>query len=256
MIESFVREIDLSAIDLQFAGWRPHQQFLDATASLSSMGCHYSQLSAGHSPHPPHAHVEEELLIILDGEADLVVASSPDDPSPRVEQAGRGKFVYYPAWLHHTIRNNSGGPVTYLMFKWSDPRSDVAVGSLLPDGVAAHSPFQGAGFFDVSPALNGAHGTGFSTAIVFEHGTPTLNNLHCHLTKLAPGAGYPAHADPYDVAIVLLQGSITINGQAMAKAGVAYFSAGALHDMHNPGDLGATYLVFEFHPPVEKSAGA
>ncbi len=103
-------------------------------------------------------------------------------------------------------------------------------------------------FFEVSPALAGVGGAGFLTEIVFERRTTTLKNLHCHLTRLGPGAGYPAHADPYDVAIVLLQGSIAVNGQTLAKSGVAYFSAGALHDMSNPGDVGAMYLVFEFHP--------
>ena len=248
MIESFVREIDLSGIDPDFVGWRPHQQFLDATASLSSMGCHYSQLSSGQSPHLPHAHVEEELLIVLDGKAELVVASSPDDPNPRVERAAPGRFVYYPAWLHHTIRNVASRPVIYLMFKWSDPRSGSVSGSAARHGTATGSPIGGASFFDVSPELAGAGGTGFSTEIVFERGTPTLKNLHCHLTRLGPGAGYPAHADPYDVAIVLLEGSIAMNGQTLTKSGVAYFSAGVPHDMHNPGDVGATYMVFEFHP--------
>ena len=49
------------------------------------MGCHVSVLSPGRCPHPPHSHVEEELLIILDGEANVEIASSAVDPSPRVE---------------------------------------------------------------------------------------------------------------------------------------------------------------------------
>ena len=248
MIESFVREIDLSGDDPGFVGWRPYQQFLDATPSVSSMSCHYSVLSEGQTPHPPHAHVEEELLIILDGEAELLVASGPSDPNPRREAVSHGKFVYYPAWQHHTIRNNSNSPVTYLMFKWADRHSDMGAANRMAGSAVAHGPILGANIFDISSALAGAHEAGFYSTIVFEGRTPTLEKLHCHLTKLGPGAGYPAHEDPYDVAIVLLQGSIKINGQTMAKSGIAYFSAGVSHDMYNPGNSGAAYLVFEFHP--------
>ena len=33
-------------------------------------------LSPGHSPHPPHTHVEEEILIVLQGEADILIAEA------------------------------------------------------------------------------------------------------------------------------------------------------------------------------------
>jgi mannose-6-phosphate isomerase-like protein (cupin superfamily) len=248
MIQSFVREIALSGEDPGFVGWRPFQQFLDATVSVSSMGCHYSALSAGQTPHPPHAHVEEELLIILDGEAELLVAASPSDPNPRIEPMSRGKLVYYPAWQHHTIRNDSNRTVTYLMFKWSNPRSQESTLNRVPRDVSPDRSILSTGFFDVRCEMNAVHNVGFSSVPVFEGRTETLEKLHCHLTKLGPGAGYPAHDDPYDVAIVLLDGRITTNGRSMAKSGIAYFGAGTPHDMHNPGSSIAVYLVFEFHP--------
>ena len=74
---------------------------------------------SGGCPHPPHSHIEEELLIVLDGEANIEIAASPDDASPRVEMLTPGQFSYYPAWQHHTIRNRSTRPVTYMMFKWT-----------------------------------------------------------------------------------------------------------------------------------------
>jgi mannose-6-phosphate isomerase-like protein (cupin superfamily) len=248
MIQSFVREIYFSEADPSFVGWRPYQQFLDATASVSSMSCHYSQLSAGHTPHTPHAHVEDELLIILDGEAQLLVAGSPSDPNPQIEPMSVGQFVYYPAWQHHTIRNNSNRTVTYLMFKWSNLTSQERNYDQNSSRVLPNESVLKTGFFDIRGELNGVHGGGFSTVVVFEGRTGTLEKLHCHLTKLGPGAGYPAHDDPYDVAIVLLDGRITTNGQSIAKSGIAYFGAGTPHDMDNPGSSPATYLVFEFHP--------
>ena len=99
-------------------GWRPHRIFRGRTPILEFLNCHMSILSPGHSPHPPHAHDEEELLIVLDGEADLIISNSTEIEGARVERTRLGAFVYYPSHQHHTIRNSGQSPVTYLMFKW------------------------------------------------------------------------------------------------------------------------------------------
>ena len=97
---------------------------------LGEIACHVSVLSAGCTPHAPHKHVEEEVLLILDGGAELVIPSGPDDSAPRIEPVQPGSFVYYPAFQLHTLRNPTQSPVTYLMFKW---RSGVAdMGEPLP----------------------------------------------------------------------------------------------------------------------------
>jgi mannose-6-phosphate isomerase-like protein (cupin superfamily) len=93
---------------------RPWQRFIafrGPTRTLADMSCHASVLGEGHSPHPPHAHREEELLIPLHGEAELRIADGPSDTAPRIERLHPGSFVYYPAWQHHTIRNPGTSPV-------------------------------------------------------------------------------------------------------------------------------------------------
>ena len=120
MIQSFFHDISLPLDDPGPGGWHPYQQFGEATPSLSFMGCHYSSLGKAHSPHPPHSHIEEELLVILSGEAELVIADDAADPGPRIEPVTTGQFVYYPAWQHHTIRNTSDSAIAYLMFKWTN----------------------------------------------------------------------------------------------------------------------------------------
>src|SRR5262249_52002658 len=52
------------------ARWRPYPFFNGYTANVEGMESHLSVLSAGHCPHLPHAHVEEELLLVLDGFAE------------------------------------------------------------------------------------------------------------------------------------------------------------------------------------------
>src|SRR5262249_9285940 len=49
-------------------GWRPHPQFYGSTPVLGKIGCHVSVLDPDHSPHRPHAHLDEEILIVLDGQ--------------------------------------------------------------------------------------------------------------------------------------------------------------------------------------------
>jgi mannose-6-phosphate isomerase-like protein (cupin superfamily) len=213
--------------------WQPFPAFSGPTPVLSDMACHASVLDAGHSPHPPHAHDEEEILVALHGEAELVIAESPSDPSPRVEHLRPGSFVYYPAGQHHTIRNPGGAPVGYLMLKWRAPtvRSRTA---LATEVVHVESGSPG----DAAP---------FSTRVLLEAATGCLDTLHCHLSVLAPGAGYESHRDDYDVAIVTLEGTVATVGRRVPPGSVVYFAAGELHGMRNVGRGLARYLVFELH---------
>ena len=120
-------DVAIHAFDLPLSAgrgsepWRPFPAFRGPTRTCTDMSCHASVLAGGHSPHPPHAHVEEELLIPLHGEVELVIPSGPDDPMPRSERLTPGSFVYYPARQLHTIRNPGSDPVGYLMFKWQAP---------------------------------------------------------------------------------------------------------------------------------------
>ena len=92
--------------------------FRGATPELALMSCHAAVLSPGHSPHPPHAHGDEELLMVLDGEADLLVADRPEYEGACAVRVKAGDFAYYPPLQHLTIRNASDAPVHYLMFRW------------------------------------------------------------------------------------------------------------------------------------------
>lgn len=214
-------------------GWIPYPQFKGSTASLPLMGCHVSVLSPGHSPHPPHSHVEEEILLVVSGEAEIVIAASETDPAPRRERLSRGQFSYYPAWQHHTLRNRSDAPVTYLMFKWA--------GTTARAGAALE-----AGIFDARRLLTRVAGEAFSVERLFDAPTGWLNRLHAHTTVLQPGGGYAPHRDGHDVAIVLLEGSIETLGARLSGAGIVYCGRDTLHGMHNPSSVPARYIVFEF----------
>jgi uncharacterized cupin superfamily protein len=201
-------------------GWKPYPAFSGSTANLPSLSCHASVLLQGHSPHPPHVHAEEELLLLLTGEVELVFSET--------ERAGLrpGEFVYYPANFAHTLQTTSAEPATYVMFKWRGEQ--VGADSPLPYG-----RFETAG--------------GSRMRLLFEEPTQYLRKLHSHVTVLEPGDGYEPHIDAYDVAIVVLEGEVeTIDGRARPHD-MIFFLAGEAHGMRNVGDAVARYIVFEFH---------
>jgi len=242
MITTEVKTIRFADADLAGEKWRPYPLFSGQTRTHDDMACHYSLLSPGHSPHPPHTHVEEEILIVLQGEADILIADGPHPDGARVERLRAGSFVYYPAYQHHTIRNSPDSPVAYLMFKWR---------------TASKKPQQvlGATFYHFSGAGSPGGADGFAPRLLFEGPTAHLAKLHAHITDLQPGAGYPPHADAYDVAIVVLSGQVESLGQTVEPFSVIYYSAGEMHGMKNAGNTVARYLVFEFHGrPVEQTA--
>ena len=103
--------------------------------------------------------------------------------------------------------------------------------------------------FDFRAMLTENMTKGFDLRRAFEHPTAYLGNLHAHVSIVQPGAGYPPHADDYDVAILLLQGKVeTIDKNHQAPD--HFYPAGEMHGIRNIGHLPARYIVFEFHAPA------
>jgi quercetin dioxygenase-like cupin family protein len=214
-------------------GWKPHSIFSGATCSLEHLTVHASVLNPGCCPHAPHAHPEEEILIVLDGEAHCTIPAGCEEHAPRVEVLHSSQFVYYPAYQFHTIHNASEKPITYLMMKWRGP---------LRSGESAWEPHIGRPG-EVTPVV----GETFAPRFIAEFPTSYLTKLHSHQSVLLPGGGYEPHADDHDVAIIVLSGSVQAQAQTFGPNSFLFHSAGALHGLRNAGDTIARYLVFEFH---------
>ncbi len=236
MITTLARTIPLPLVEDPTKRWRPYRQFRGPTATFTAITCHISVLSPGHCPHPPHIHREEERLIVLDGDVEIELADDPARTNSRRHAIKPGMFSYYPATQHHTIHNVGARPATYLMFKWSAPAA------------ATETPLA-AGIFEYEAEVIPPEPTPKAQRLIFQQATQLLGKLHAHLTTLQPGAGYEPHADPYDVAIVLLSGEVETLGERVRPLGLVYYSAGEMHGMRNVGTTAATYLVFEFHSP-------
>jgi uncharacterized cupin superfamily protein len=217
-------------------GFTPHPLFRGSTPAIRKMGCHVSVLDPGRQPHSPHDHVEEEVLIVLDGEADLMFADRDAPGAISAHRAQAGTFAYYPAGFTHTIRNTSDAPVTYLMFKWHTDR-DIEKGSLrhclMSVGHARSS--------------NDAPASSMHQTRLLDTETEYLRHLRAHVTVLQPGAGYAPHIDAYDVGIIVLEGTVETLGERVGQHGLVFYAAGEPHGMTNVGTVPAVYVVFEFH---------
>ena len=159
-------------------GWRPYGIFRGRTSVLKKLSCHVSVLNPGRCPHLPHAHPEEELLLLLSGEVDLVFPVSEPPYGNRRRNLKAGQFVYYPRGFFHTLQTVSEFPACYLMFKWSAPgkRSTEQLSHRLHPADMQQSGHAG--------------DKGFRTHVVFQGPTAALGKLQAHHSELAPGAGY------------------------------------------------------------------
>jgi len=237
LLASWIYKIELPPGHEDPKEWRPYPLFRGRSRQLEDFGCHFSVLSPGSIPHPPHEHAEEEILIMLSGEADLLIGMGGSSPSLIRHRLRPGSFVYYPAYQPHTLHNSGPQETVYLMFKWRSSLNNNA--KSLPA-----VPVQ---FLSGETLPDNPSGRIFFAKRVLEGNTRYLRKLHSHVTTLLPGGGYHPHADPYDVAILMLQGTVESLGRRVDPLSIIYYASGDQHGIRNVGVTPAVYLVFEFH---------
>ena len=215
--------------------WKAHFLFNGLTKQVRHITCHVSQLIHGYSPHPPHTHKEEEILMMLSGEADLLLPYYEGVEGKGRTRLRSGEFVYYPTGYLHTLQTASESPANYLMFKWYNPKPKADAKSL------------SFGKYRISDYFSGKNEpSGYQARTVFEGRTGYLMRLHCHTSILEPGVGYKPHFDRYDVAIIILEGEVESLGERFGPYSVLFSPSGQKHGMLNCGNIPAKYVVFEF----------
>jgi quercetin dioxygenase-like cupin family protein len=88
--------------------------FQAPTATLDELECHVTTLNPGESPHPPHQHPDEELIIVKEGTVESLV-------NGEVRKVGPGSVIFQASNQMHGIRNVGEGPATYHVIKWNSP---------------------------------------------------------------------------------------------------------------------------------------
>ena len=90
------------------------QVFQDRTATLDELELHVTTLLPGQSPHAPHQHPDEEVLIIQKGTVETFLGN-------RTQVVGPGSVVFQAANQPHSIRNVGTEPAVYHVIKWNSP---------------------------------------------------------------------------------------------------------------------------------------
>lgn len=210
-----------------------HALLRGPAGNLEDLDLHYSILQAGARPHPPHVHVEEEVIVLVAGR--VRIFRGEEGAGQRVTELERGQLAYHASREPHTIEAIGPGAARYVIFKWQ--------GRWELDGNALESRD-----YDFREALAAEGAGGFSTTLLFEAQTAQVGKLHAHVSAMRPGGGYDAHRDFHDIGIVLLEGAVETLGNQVRADGVMFYPADSLHGMRNGESEMARYVVFEFHP--------
>ena len=88
--------------------------FQAPTATLDELECHVTTLNPGETPHPPHKHPDEEIVIIKEGTVESLV-------NGQTRRVGPGSVIFQASNQMHSIRNVGDGPATYHVIKWNSP---------------------------------------------------------------------------------------------------------------------------------------
>lgn len=87
------------------------------TATLDQLEMHVSTLNPGLASHPPHRHVNEELIIIREGNCETL-------SNGNWVKVGSGSVVFNASNSLHGFRNIGTTPATYHVINWS-PNKDA-----------------------------------------------------------------------------------------------------------------------------------
>jgi quercetin dioxygenase-like cupin family protein len=84
------------------------------TATLDELEIHITTLMPGETPHPPHQHPAEELLIVKEGTVESLV-------NGQLQRVGPGSIVFQASNQMHSLRNVGDTPATYHVIQWKSP---------------------------------------------------------------------------------------------------------------------------------------
>lgn len=84
------------------------------TATLDELEMHVTTLNPGESPHAPHQHPDEELVIIKQGTVESL-------NNGELKRVGPGSVIFQAANQLHAIKNVGTEPAIYHVIKWNSP---------------------------------------------------------------------------------------------------------------------------------------
>lgn len=98
--------------------FKPHdkggvRQFFDRpTAMLNRFDIHVTTLNVGFKSHDPHTHKNEEIILMLEGNAEMQIGTTH-------QKANAGDAVYLESNILHNLTNVGSTPCLYFAIQWN-----------------------------------------------------------------------------------------------------------------------------------------
>jgi XRE family transcriptional regulator, regulator of sulfur utilization len=106
---------DWTTADTKPNAWGAVRQVMrDRTPTLDELEIHISTLAPGKSPHAPHQHEHEELLIVKEGTLETF-------QSGETRRVGPGGIIFQASNELHNVTNVGSSPATYFVIGWTIP---------------------------------------------------------------------------------------------------------------------------------------
>jgi XRE family transcriptional regulator, regulator of sulfur utilization len=103
---------DWNAIPVKATDVGSVRPFLKArTTTLEELEVHETTLNPGKSPHPPHSHPNEEMVIVRQGTVEVLV-------NGEWKRVGPGSVSFFASNQLHGLRNVGSEPAIYHVINW------------------------------------------------------------------------------------------------------------------------------------------
>ncbi len=105
-------------VDWNNVAFKPHDKggrrdFFDRpTAMFNRVEMHVTTLNAGLNSHPPHKHIAEEMILMVNGNARMQIGES-------FYEGSKGDLFFLPSNQLHNLTNIGKGPTTYFAFQFN-----------------------------------------------------------------------------------------------------------------------------------------
>lgn len=88
------------------------QLFDRKTVTMKRFDIHITQLNPGLSSHAPHTHQNEEIILMIDGEGEMILGATP-------HRITTGQTAWVASMLPHNITNIGKRPALYFAIQWN-----------------------------------------------------------------------------------------------------------------------------------------
>ena len=106
---------DWTTADTKPNDWGAVRQVVrERTPTLDELEIHISTLKPGQSPHAPHQHQHEELLILKEGTLETFQSGT-------TRRVGPGGIIFQASNEMHNVTNVGQTPATYYVIGWTVP---------------------------------------------------------------------------------------------------------------------------------------